>query len=180
MQQAVEERNRGRLYWQEVAPLLEWPMAGHAQATAFVGGGHETKEQLGTRVIERSKSQLVDQDQLMAQEVADDLADRVVGQAAVQGFDQISSDQVADLQAAFYGAHAAADQRVAFAGARRSNQEHILFGAYPFERRDVLKGWARDGRVGHLECLERLEHRKTTLLESDTTIGRVTCGNLGL
>src|SRR5947209_11825243 len=67
---------------------------------------------------------------------------------------------------------------VRFAGARRSNQEHILFGAHPFERRDVLKGWARDGRVSYLECLQRLEHRKTTLLESDslelqTTRGRV-------
>src|SRR5437870_9729875 len=106
MQKAVEERNRGRLHWQEVAPLLEWPMAGHAEAAAFVSGGHETKEQLGTSVIERSKPQLVDQDQLMAQEVADDLADGVVGQAAVQGFDQISGDQVADLHAAFHGAHA--------------------------------------------------------------------------
>src|SRR5215207_4643746 len=52
MQEAIEEGNRGRLHWQEVAPLLKGPVAGHSQAAAFVGRGHERKEQLGTGVVE--------------------------------------------------------------------------------------------------------------------------------
>src|SRR5207237_7027095 len=91
-----------------------------------------------------------------------------------------SVNQVAYLYAMFHRSHTAAHHRLAFAFAWRSDQEHVLSGAHPFERRDVLKGRARDGRVSHLECLQRLEHRKTTLLESDATIGGITCGNLGL
>ena len=68
MKQPIEERNRGRLHWQEVAPFFEWPMTGHAQAATLVRGGHETKQQLGTGVIEGSKAQLVDQNQVVAQQ----------------------------------------------------------------------------------------------------------------
>ena len=71
MEQAVEEGDRSRLHGQEVTPLLERPVARHAQAAACAPW-------LATSVIERSKPQLVDQDQLMPQEVANDLADRVL------------------------------------------------------------------------------------------------------
>ena len=68
MEQAVEQRDGGRLHGQEMAPLFERPVAGDAQASALVGGGHEAKEQLGAGVVERSEAQLVDQNQLVAQQ----------------------------------------------------------------------------------------------------------------
>jgi hypothetical protein len=55
VQEPIEKRNRRRLHRQEVTPLLEGPMTGHAQAAALVRGGHETKQQLGTGVVEGSK-----------------------------------------------------------------------------------------------------------------------------
>ena len=81
MQEAIEQRNRRRLYRQEVAPFLEWPMAGHAQAAALVGGSHEAEQQLAAGVVEWSEAQLVNQKQLVAQQPADDFTDGVVGQA---------------------------------------------------------------------------------------------------
>src|SRR5947209_5212866 len=180
MQQAIEERNRGRLHGQEMAPLLEWPVAGHAQAAPLIGGGHETEQQLATRVIQRSEAELVDQQQLVAQESADHLAHRVVGQTAVQGLDQVSGDQVADLHAAFHGAHATAHEGVAFAGARRSDQQQILLGVYPFERGEVLKGRAWDRGLGHLERLQGLDDGEAALFESNATIGRVARGDFRL
>src|SRR5216683_5475967 len=78
MQKAIEQRNRRRLNRQEVTPLLEWPMAGHAQAAALVGGSHEAEQQLAAGVVEWSEAQLVNQNQLVAQQTADDFADGVV------------------------------------------------------------------------------------------------------
>ena len=39
MQEAIEERSRGRLDRQEVTPVLEWPMTRQTQAAVFVRGG---------------------------------------------------------------------------------------------------------------------------------------------
>src|SRR5437870_8785867 len=99
MQEPVEERNGRRLDWQEVAPLFKRPMTRQAQAATLVRSGDEPKQQLGTGVVEWSEAQLVDQDQLVAQQMADHLANGVVGQAAVEGLDQVGRDQVADLLA---------------------------------------------------------------------------------
>src|SRR5919109_1164236 len=68
MQEAIEEENRGRLHGQEVAPLFEWPVARYTQAAPFVRSGPESKQQLRTGVIERSKPQLIDQNQFMPQQ----------------------------------------------------------------------------------------------------------------
>src|SRR5262252_4000942 len=83
LQEAIEERNRGRLDRQEVAPLLERPVAGHAQAAALVRGGHEPEQQRGTRVVERSEAELVEQHQFVPQELADHFAHGGVRQAAL-------------------------------------------------------------------------------------------------
>jgi hypothetical protein len=39
MEEAVEERDRGRLHRQKMTPVFKWPMAGYAQAATLVGGG---------------------------------------------------------------------------------------------------------------------------------------------
>src|SRR6266849_2164795 len=110
MQEAVEQRNGGRLDRQKMAPVFKWPMAGYTQAAALVGGGHETEQQLRAGVVERCEPELVDQNQLVAQQNADDLADGVVSQAAVQRFDQVRGDDVTDLHAALRCACAAPGQ----------------------------------------------------------------------
>src|SRR5712691_4403067 len=97
MQEAIEQGDRGCLDWQEAAPILERPVAGHTQAAAFVGGGHETKQQLAAGVVEWSEAELVDQNQLVPQQAANDLADGVIGQAAIQRFDQVRGNDIADL-----------------------------------------------------------------------------------
>ena len=89
MQEPVEDAGGGGVLGQEAAPLLEGPMGGHGQGAAFVGGGNEPEQQLGAGVVERGEPDLVDDDQVGAQQGVDDLADGVVGQAAVEGVDEI-------------------------------------------------------------------------------------------
>ena len=57
--ETVEERDRWRLAGQEVAPLLEGPVAGDGQAAPFVSSGDETEEELGAGVIKGSEADLV-------------------------------------------------------------------------------------------------------------------------
>src|SRR5436190_21482135 len=122
MQEAVEERDRGRLHRQKMTPVFKWPMASNAQAATLVGGGDETKERLRTGVVVGSEPELVDQNQLVAQQNADDLAHGVVGQTAVQRFDQVGGNDIADLHTALGCTCAAPDQGMAFAGTAGSNE----------------------------------------------------------
>ena len=59
---------------------------------AFVGGRDEPEQQLGAGVVQRCEAELVDQDQVVAQQGVDDLADGVVGQASVERLDQIGGE----------------------------------------------------------------------------------------
>jgi len=68
---------------QEPAPLVEGPVAGDAQGTAFVGGGDEPEQQLGAGVVQRGEPDFVDQKQVVAEQGVDHFPDAVVGQAAV-------------------------------------------------------------------------------------------------
>src|SRR3979409_536059 len=105
-----------------MAPVFKWPMAGYTQAATRVRGGHETDKQWRAGVVEGSEAELVDQNKVVAQQNADDLADGVVSQTAIQRFDQVRGHNVADLHAALRCACAAADQGVALARAAGSNQ----------------------------------------------------------
>ncbi len=64
-------------------------MAGDAEPAAFVGGGDEAKQQLRAGVVEGGEVELVDDDQVVAQLGVDDASDAVVGEAAVEGLDQV-------------------------------------------------------------------------------------------
>jgi len=63
---------------------------------AFVGGCDEPEQQLGAGVVQGREAELVDDDQVVAEQVLDDLADRVVGQPAVEGLDQFGGGEVPD------------------------------------------------------------------------------------
>jgi len=68
VKESIEERSRGRLDRQEMTPLLEWPMTRQTQAAVFVGGGNEAEQQLRASFVERSKPELIDEDQVVAQD----------------------------------------------------------------------------------------------------------------
>ena len=59
-------------------------MAGDAQAPALVGGGYEAKEQLTTSGVERGEAKLVKEDEVGPQQVVDEPADGVIGEAPVE------------------------------------------------------------------------------------------------
>jgi hypothetical protein len=77
VQESVEQADRGGVFGQEPAPLLEGPVGADRQGAAFVGGGDQAEQQLGAGVVERGESDLVDDDQVVAQGVVDDPADGV-------------------------------------------------------------------------------------------------------
>ena len=76
---------------------LERPVRADGQGAAFVGAGDEPEQQLGAGVVERGEAEFVEDDQVDPQQGFDDLADGVVGQAAVEGFDEVGGGEVADL-----------------------------------------------------------------------------------
>jgi len=52
VKQAIQEADGGGALGQEPAPLVEGPVAGDAEGAAFVGGGDEPEQQLGSGVVE--------------------------------------------------------------------------------------------------------------------------------
>src|SRR5579872_4716951 len=122
MEESIEQRSRGCLNWQEVAPLFEGPMACQTEAAMLVRGCYETEQQLRTSLIQGSKPELIDEHQVIAQHGVDQFADGVVGESAVQRLDQIGSDEVAHAQTPLDSAIANTDQAMAFAGARGTHQ----------------------------------------------------------
>src|SRR5205085_7152042 len=99
MEQPVQQADGGGVLRQEPAPGFEGPVAGDAERAAFVGGGDDAEQQLGASVVERGESDLVDQDQVVAEQGVDYLAGGVVGQAPVEGFGEVGGGVVADLVA---------------------------------------------------------------------------------
>ena len=83
MQEAVEHGDGSGVLGEEGAPLIEGPMAGHAETGPLVRRSDEAEEQLRTHGIERCKAELVNDDQVTAQQSVDELADGVVSEPAV-------------------------------------------------------------------------------------------------
>ena len=140
VQQPVEQADGGGVLGQEPAPGFEGPVAGDAQGAAFVGGRDDAEQQLGAGVVQRGEPDLVDQDQVVAEQGVDDPPDAVVGQAAVEGLGQVGGGEVADLVPGLDGGDAERDQQVALAGAGRADQAQVLPGGDPFQRGQVVEG----------------------------------------
>lgn len=85
VQQAVEQGHGRGLVGQEPPPVLKGPVAGDGERPAFVSGGHKAEQQLRASVVERGEAELVDHDHVGTQDLFDDPANRVVGQAPVEG-----------------------------------------------------------------------------------------------
>jgi site-specific DNA recombinase len=131
--QAVDHGDGGGVLGQEPAPLVERPVAGHPEAAVFVGGGHEAKQQLGAGGIQRREPDLIDDEQLVAEQPVDHPPDGVVGQPLVEGLDQLGGGEVAHSVPGGDGGVAERDQQVGLAGAGRADQTEVLGRADPLE-----------------------------------------------
>ena len=85
-------------------------MAGDAQCAAFVGCGDDPEQQLRAGVIQWGEADFVDEDEVVAQQGVDDAADGVVGQAAVERFDEFSCGEVANSVSGVDGGDAERDE----------------------------------------------------------------------
>ena len=119
VQEPVQDADGGGVLGQEPAPLLERPVRADGQGAAFVGAGNEPEQQLGAGVVERGEPEFVEDDQVDAQQGFDDLADGVVGQAPVEGFDEVGGGEVTDLVPGVNGGDPEPDQGVGLARSRR-------------------------------------------------------------
>lgn len=90
-------------------------MGSDSERASFVGGGDEPEEQLGPVVVERSEPDLVDQDQVGFEDRLDDPADGVVGEAAVEGLDEVGGGEVPDAVSGIDCGVAEGDEEVALA-----------------------------------------------------------------
>ena len=133
VQEAVEDADGGGLLGQESAPLFEGPVRADGQGSAFVGAGDEPEQQLSAGVIERGEAEFVEDDQIDAEQGFDDLADGVVGQAAVEGFDEVGGGEVTDLVPGVDRGDTEADQGVRLAGPGGSDNRQILLCPNPFQ-----------------------------------------------
>ena len=128
VQQPVEQADGGGVLGQEPAPLVEGPVAGDAQGTAFAGSGDDAEQQLRAGVVQWREPDFVDEDQLVAEQGVDDAADGVAGQAAVEGLGELGGGVVADLVPGRDGGGTERDQQVALARAGRPGQAQVSPG----------------------------------------------------
>ena len=90
-------------------------------------------------------------------------ADAVVGQAAVEGVDEVGGGEVADPVSGVDGGDPEGEQQVALAGAGGSDQAHVLRGPDPFQVGQVVEGGRRDRGGGQVELVQRLGDREAGL-----------------
>src|SRR5919106_1651784 len=125
-------------------------------------------------------AELVDDDELGAQQVLDDAADTVVGQAAVERLDELGGGEVADPEAGVDRGVAESYEDVALASAGRADQADVLGGAEPLQGCQVVERRAWDRRRGDVEGLEGLGDREGGGLEPGAGVGRVAGRDLGV
>src|SRR5450756_1612739 len=140
VQEAVEHGGRRGMVRQEVSPLVERPVAGDGQTPALVGGGNEPKEKLGAGVVERGKAEFVDYDEVGPQQLVDYLPHGVVGQAAVEGLDEVSGDEVASPQSSCDRGKAESQKEMGLPRSGRPDQAEVLPGAHPLQAGQIVEG----------------------------------------
>ena len=148
VQQAVEDADGGGLLGQESAPLLKGPVRADGQRAAFVGASDEPEQQLGSDVVEGRETEFVEDDQVDPQQGFDDLADGVVGQAAVESFDEVGGGEVAHLVPGVNGSGPESDQSVGLPGAGSEGERlQQLRAVLPCEVRVVAETHPLFGRL---------------------------------
>ena len=144
VQEAVKDRGGGRGVGQELGPALEVDVGGDRDRALFVGGGDEAEQVVGGDAVQGGEAEVVDDDEVVAQQAFDQFADGVVGEAAVERFDQLVGLEEADFVA---GGDRGAPERlgeVALADAGRARPGRGCRCAQPFQRGEELerRRWA--------------------------------------
>ena len=110
---------------------LEVDVGGDRDRALFVGGGDEPEQVVGGDAVKRGEAEVVDDDEVVAQEAFDQLADGVVGEAAVERFDQLVGLKEADLVPGGDRGPAEGLGEVALADSRRPGEAEVLVALQP-------------------------------------------------
>jgi hypothetical protein len=94
---------------------------------------HDAEQQLRAGVVQRGEPDLVEEDQVVAEQGIYHPPDGVVGQAAVKNLGELGGGEVADFVPGLHGGDAERDEQVALAGAGRTDWAEVLAGADPFQ-----------------------------------------------
>jgi hypothetical protein len=65
VQEAVEDRGRGRRVGQELGPVLEVDVGGDRDRALFVGGGDEAEQMIGSDSVQGGEAEVVDDDEVV-------------------------------------------------------------------------------------------------------------------
>src|SRR5262249_51133190 len=133
-----------------------------------------------TGVVERGEPYFVNQDEVVAEQVLDHLADRVVGQATVEGVGQVGGGEVPDLVPGVDGSDAEGDQDVALARSGRPDQAQILLCRDPPQGGEVIQGRTGDGAGGPVQLVEGLDDGERRYFHPGPGVGGVAGGDLGV
>jgi hypothetical protein len=131
-------------------------------------------------VVQRGEADLVNDDEVVAQQGVDDASDGVVGHASVELLDELGGGEVADLVSGRDGGVAERDEQVGLARAGRPDQTKILLLGYPFEAAQVVKRGLGHRGHGDLELVQGLDDREPGPAQSVALVGLVAGGDLGL
>lgn len=134
---------------------------------------------MGSGVVERCEPELVEQDQVVAEQGVDGLADGVVGESAVEGLDDVGGGEVPDPVPVGDRGVAERDEQMALAGAGGSDEAEVLRGADPLERGEVVEGRGWDRGAGDVEPVEGLGDREPRGAQSGAGVGLVAGSDFG-
>lgn len=105
---------------------------------AFVGGATKRNSRWAPVSPERCEPELVADDQVVAEQGIDNLADGVIGLCPEEGFNQLGSGEVADLVPDLHGRDPRRDQHAQLSGAGRADQAGFLCGPDPLKRSQLV------------------------------------------
>ena len=94
---------------------------------------------IGADAVERGKAEVVDHDELVAQQALDQLADGVVGEAAVERLDQLVGLEEADLAPGGDRGPAERLGQMALADPGGPGEAEVVAALEPFERGEELE-----------------------------------------
>ena len=127
---------------------------------SFVGGVDQAVEPFGRVRADRQQADIIDDDQVRAQDRADRAGDRVVGAVTMDQDAQPLEREPGHLQAGFDRELAERFEEEGLPGPRGAADDQVLAASDPLEGPERGLGRGRDRRVRHLPGGERLATRE--------------------
>ena len=170
MQEAIKDRGSSRGVGEELGPALELNVGRDRDRALFVGGGDEPEQVVGGDAVQGGEAKVVDHDEVVAQEPFDQLPDGVVGEAAVERFDQLIGLKEADFAPGGDCGTAERLGEMALADTGRARETEVVLAIEPLERGEELERRARQRGGLDIEPVERLGCGEPGGLQSSTLI----------